>query len=72
MTYLSEGQNFQIENIIKLGMVEHIIKSGMDNNQKFNIPSLRILGNLATGTNDHVEVYSFKYYQYYYNYLDFN
>lgn len=56
MSYLSDGDEQLVDNVLKTGILDGLIKH-LDKMKKMSIlmPSLRIIGNIATGSTDQTQ-----------------
>ena len=52
ISYLSEGEEDEIDDIIQIQKIPLIIESASDNDYKLKIPAFRILTNLVSGTTE--------------------
>lgn len=55
LTYLSDGDDERIENILKLNLLKKIMEHAQSGKIRYSLPAVRIIANLLTGTDDHTE-----------------
>ncbi len=55
LTYLSDGDDERIENILKLNLVKKIMEHAHSSKIRYALPAVRIIANLLTGTDEQTE-----------------
>jgi len=56
LSYLSDGENDQIDDILKLDIAGRLIELLKSSDYDIKAPALRCIGNLLTGEDEHTEV----------------
>jgi importin subunit alpha-1 len=56
LSYLTEGDDNQIDEVLSYGITPKIIKLLEANNTEIQTPALRTIGNLLTGDDSHAQV----------------